>query len=152
MLSNPGRRSPNRDRLFTSSIPVPCKLCVPEIAGRMPLVLATLAIMAAIILVVAWLGVARIVMPEGGKMGSNSSGYVDAWGQGPSEETVNSVRIGGIGSTAYGRDLKVKVMDRKGRGVLDLLSWKIDAPISPDLMFKSPISSDSIGAVLIAIE
>lgn len=115
----------------------------------MLIVLSTLVIMAAIILVVAWLSVAG---RREGKMGSNSSGYVDAWGQGPSEETVNSVRIGGIGSTSYGRDLKVKVMDRKGRGVLDLLSWKIDAPISPDLMFKSPISSDSIGAVLIAIE
>ncbi len=46
----------------------------------------------------------------------------------------------------------MKVMDRKGRDVLDLLSWKIDAPVSPDLMFASPISPDAIGAVLIAIE
>ncbi len=85
-------------------------------------------------------------------MGSKASGYVDAWGKDPSEDAVNSVRIGGIGSTSYGKQLRVKVMDRKGRSVLDLLSRKIDAPVSPDLMFASPISSDSIGAVLIAIE
>ncbi len=118
----------------------------------MLLVLATLVIIAAIILVVAWLSVARIVMPEGGKMGSKSSGYVDSWGQDPLEGAVNSVRIGGIGSTSFGKELQVKVMDRKGRSVLDLLSWRIDAPVSPELMFASPISSDSIGAVLIAIE
>ncbi len=91
-------------------------------------------------------------MPREVKMGSKASGYVDAWGQGTSEETVNSVRIGGIGSTTFGKQLRVKVMDLKGRSVLDLLSWKIDAPVSPDLKFASPISSNSIGAVLIAIE
>ena len=122
----------------------------------MLLILTTLVIMAAIILVVAWLSVAKIMMPgEGtgeGIMGSNGSGYIDSWGQDQTKDAVNSVRIGGIGSTCFGRELKVKVMDRRGRGVLDLLSWKIDAPVSPDLMFASPISSDSIGAVLIAIE
>ncbi len=118
----------------------------------MLLVLATLVIFASTILVVAWLSVARIAMPEGGEMWSNSNGYVDAWGQGPSEGAVNSVRIGGIGSTSFGKELRVKVMDRKSRSVLDLLSWRIDAPVSPDLMFASPISSESIGAVLIAIE
>ena len=85
-------------------------------------------------------------------MGSKASGYVDSWGQDPLQHAVNSVRIGGIGSTSYGRELKVKVMDRKGRSVLDLLTWKIDAPVSPDLKFASPISPQSIGAVLIAIE
>jgi len=118
----------------------------------MLLVLATLVIMAATILVVAWLGAACIVMPEEGKMGSKSSGYVDAWGQDPSEDAVNSVRIGGIGSTSFGKQLRVKVMDREGRSVLDLLSWRIDAPVSPELMFASPILSESIGVVLIAIE
>ena len=118
----------------------------------MLLVLATLVIFAAIILVVVWLGAARIVMPEEGKMGSKASGYVDAWGQGPSEDAVNSVRIGGIGSTSFGKELQVKVMDRAGQSVLDLLSWRIDAPVSPELMFASPITSESIGAVLIAIE
>ena len=118
----------------------------------MLLVLATSVVMTAIIMVVAWLSVAGIIMPREGKMMSRLGGYVDAWGLGPSEETVNSVRIGGIGSTSYGRQLNVKVMDRKGRSVLDLLTWKIDAPVSPDLRFASPLSSDSIGAVLIAIE
>ena len=105
-----------------------------------------------IIKVVAKISVARIIRSREGKMKSKSGGFVDAWGQGRSEETVNSVRIGGIGPTSYGRELKVKVMDRKGRGVLDLLTWKIDAPISPDLMFENPLSSELIGAVLIAIE
>jgi hypothetical protein len=118
----------------------------------MLLVLATSVVMAAIILVVAWLSVAGIIMLGEGKMMSRLGGYVDAWGYGSSEETVNSVRIGGIGSTSYGRQLKVKVMDRKGRSVLHLLTWRIDAPVSPDLEFSSPLSSDSIGAVLIAIE
>ena len=118
----------------------------------MLLVLATSVVMAAIILVVAWLSVAGIIMPREGKMTSRLGGHVDAWGLGPSEETVDSVRIGGIGSTSYGRELKVKVMDRKGRSVLDLLTWRIDAPVSPDLKFASPITSQSIGAVLIAIE
>ena len=104
------------------------------------------------IMVVAWLSIARIIMLGEAKMGSKSGGYLDVWGRGPSEDAVNSVRIGGIGSRSYGRELKVKVMDRKGRSVLDLLTWKIDAPISPDLMFESPLSSDLIGAVLIAIE
>ena len=85
-------------------------------------------------------------------MGSNSSGYVDSWGQDPARDAVNSVRIGGIGSTSFGKQLRVKVLDRTTRGVLDLLSWKIDAPVSPDLNFAIPISSGSIGAVLIAIE
>ena len=85
-------------------------------------------------------------------MGLFAGGYVDAWGPNPSEDAVKSVRIGGIGSASFGKKLQVKVMDRKGRSVLDLLSWRIDAPVSPDLMFESPISSDSIGAVLIAIE
>ena len=98
------------------------------------------------------MSVAGIIRPREGKMGSKSGGYVDAWGRGPSEDAVNSVRIGGIGSTAYGRELKVKVMDRKGRSVIDLLTWRIDAPTSPDLKFASPISSQSIGAVLIAIQ
>ena len=118
----------------------------------MLLVLATLVMMAAIILVVAWLGGGRMVMPEESKMGSKSGGYVDWWGQDPIADAVSSVRIGGIGSKSYGKELRVKVMDRDGRGVLHLLSWRIDAPVSPDLMFASPISSDSIGAVLIAIE
>ena len=118
----------------------------------MLLILATLVIIAAIIMVVAWLSIVGIVMPREGKVTSKLGGYVDAWGQGPSEETVNSVRIGGIGSTSYGRDLKVKVMDRKGRSVFDLLTWRIDAPVSPDLKFASPISPQSIGAVLIAID
>ena len=118
----------------------------------MPLLLATLVVMAAIILVVAWLSVVGIIMPREGSMRSNGGGYVDAWGQGPTRETVKSVRIGGIGATSFGKQLNVKVMDRNGRSVLDLLSWKIDAPVSPDLFFESPISSELIGAVLIAIE
>ena len=118
----------------------------------MLLVSATLVIFAATILVVAWLSVAQMVMSGEGQMGSESDGYVDRWGQDPTEDAVNSVRIGGIGSKSYGKELRVKVMDRKGRSVLDLLSWNIDAPVSPELMFASPISPDSIGAVLIAIE
>ena len=114
--------------------------------------LHVLAIFGIIIKVVAHMSVGGIIRSREGKMRSNSGGFVDAWGHGKSEETVNSVRIGGIGRTSYGRELKVKVMDRKGRGVLDLLTWKIDAPISPDLMLESPLSSYLIGAVLIAIE
>ncbi len=125
---------------------------MPERAGRMLLVLATLVIITSIILVVAWRGVARMVVPEEGKMGLKASGYVDTWGQDPARDAVNSVRIGGIGSTSFGKELRVKVMDRKGRSVLDRLSWKIERQESPELRLAAPLPSNSIGAVLIAIE
>jgi len=48
--------------------------------------------------------------------------------------------------------LRVKVVSQDGQSVLDALSWEIKAPLSPDLKLSNPISSESIGAVLIAIE
>jgi hypothetical protein len=48
--------------------------------------------------------------------------------------------------------LRVKVVSQDGQSVLDALSWKIEAPLCPDLKLSNPISSESIGAVLIAIE
>lgn len=124
----------------------------PESTGRMLLVPATLVFLAAILLTAAWLGVAHLVMPEGGRLRSMERAYVEAWGQAPYKESFNSVRIGGIGERSFGRELSVKVMARDGRRVLDALTWKIDAEVSPDLSFASPLPPDSIGAVLIAIE
>ena len=78
--------------------------------------------------------------------------YVEAWTPGPRDGTVSSVRIGGIGPSSIGRELRVKVVARDGMSVLDALSWRIDSQVSPDLSLASPIPPDSIGAVLIAIE
>ena len=118
----------------------------------MLLIFATLTVFAAIILAVGWLSIGHVVLPEGDKMGSRGSAYVESWGQAPTEHAVNSVRIGGIGASAFGKQLRIKVVSRDGRSVLDALSWKIDAQVSPALNLATPISNDSIGAVLIAIE
>ncbi len=83
---------------------------------------------------------------------SRGSAYVDSFGQDPTNDTVSSIRIGGIGTKSVGKMLRVKVVSQDGQSVLDALSWKIDAPVSPQLSLSSPIPSESIGAVLIAIE
>ena len=77
---------------------------------------------------------------------------MDSWGQAPAEHAVNSVRIGGIEASAFGQQLRIKVVSRDGSSVLDALSWKIDAQVSPALSLATHISNESIGAVLIAIE
>jgi hypothetical protein len=77
---------------------------------------------------------------------------VDSFGQDPASDSVNSVRIGGIGSNSLGKVLRLKVVSQDGRSILDTLSWEIDAPMSPELRLSDPISSEAIGAVLIAIE
>ena len=83
---------------------------------------------------------------------SRGTAYVDSFGQDPTSDTVSSVRIGGIGTKSVGKMLQVKVVSQDGQSVLDALSWKIDAPVSPELSLSGPIPSESIGAVLIAIE
>ena len=85
-------------------------------------------------------------------MPTRGTAYVDSFGQDPRRDTVKSVRIGGIGTGSLGKVLRVKVVSQDGRSVLEALSWEIDAPISPDLRLANPIPSESIGAVLIAIE
>jgi len=113
---------------------------------------ATLAIVAAISLVTAWLSVAGVVLPAGGKLITNGSAFVDSWGQDPSDDTLNSVRVGGIGATSFGKELRVKIMSRDGRSVLDTLTWQISAQLSPELDLQAPLAPKAIGAVLIAIE
>ena len=110
------------------------------------------AIVAAVLLVAAWLGVARLVLPEGGQLIANGSAYVDSWGQDATDDTLNSVKVGGIGATSFGKELRVKIVSRDGKRVLDTLTWKIDAQVSPDLDLQAPLAPNSIGAVLIAIE
>ena len=85
-------------------------------------------------------------------MWSRGTAYVEAWTLGPLEDTVSSVRIGGIGSKSIGKELRVRVLGRDGRSVLDALSWKIERQESPELRLAAPLPSNSIGAVLIAIE
>ena len=83
---------------------------------------------------------------------SRGTAYVDSFGQDPTNGIVRSVRIGGIGTKSLGKMLRVKVVSQDGQSVLEALSWEIKAPLSPDLKLSNPISSESIGAVLIAIE
>ena len=113
---------------------------------------ATLAIAATILLVAAWLSVARAVLPGGGQLIANGSAYVDSWGQDATDDTLNSVKVGGIGATSFGKELRVKIVSRDGKRVLDTLTWKITAQVSPDLDLQVPLAPNAIGAVLIAIE
>ncbi len=83
---------------------------------------------------------------------SRGTAYVDSLMDDPFSDTVSSVRIGGIETKSVGKMLKVKVVSKDGQNVLDYLFWKIDAPVSPELRLSDPIPSESIGAVLIAIE
>ena len=78
--------------------------------------------------------------------------YVDWFGQDPINDTVSSVRIKGIGKKSLGKVLRVKVVSQDGQRILEVLSWEIDAPVSPHLRLSNPIPSESIGPVLIAIE
>jgi hypothetical protein len=82
----------------------------------------------------------------------NGNPCVQSWGQDPSRESLNSVRVGGFGATSFGKKLQVKIMDRYGRSVLDTVTWRINAEVSPDLGLRVPLAFDSVGAVLIAIE
>jgi hypothetical protein len=84
----------------------------------------------------------------------NGSGnaYVQSWGQGLSHDSLSSVRVGGLGAASFGRKLRVKIMDRYGRTVLDTVTWRINAQVSPDLDLSAPLALDSVGAVLIAID
>ena len=86
------------------------------------------------------------------RLPSRGTAYVEAWIPSSSDDTVSSVRIGGIGAKSIGKELRVRVLGRDGSSVLDALSWRIDSQISPDLSLAAPIPPDSIGAVLIAIE
>ncbi len=108
--------------------------------------------MAAMVLVTARLSVRKSGTRKEDRVNVKGAAYVDSWGSAPDEESVNSVRVGGIGPGSFGKELRVRVLDRRGGSTLDALSWKIDSPMSPDLTFKIPIPPDSIGAVLIAIE
>ncbi|MCH8876467.1 MAG: hypothetical protein IIA89_06545 [Chloroflexi bacterium] len=100
----------------------------------------------------AWLRVARVILPGGGQLIASGSAYVDSWGQDASDDTLNSVKVGGIGATSFGKELRVKIVSRDGKRVLDTLTWKIDAQVSPELDLQAPLAPSSIGAVLIAIE
>jgi hypothetical protein len=113
---------------------------------------AVLAIGAAIILVAVWVSVAGVVLPLGGQLDNNGSAYVDSWGQDPANDSLNSVKVGGIGATSFGKELRVKIVGRDGRSVIETLSWTISAQMSPELDLQSPLAPNSIGAVLIAIE
>ncbi len=113
---------------------------------------AALAIVATLLLVAAWLGVAKVVIPVGGQLIANGSAFVDSWGQDPSDDTLNSVRVGGIGATSFGKELRVKIVSRDGQSVLDTLTWQISAHLRPELDLHEPLAPNSIGAVLIAIE
>ena len=89
---------------------------------------------------------------EVSRMSYTGTAFVDSWGRGPTDDMVSSVRIGGIGSRSIGKELRVKVVARDGQHVLDALSWKIERQESPELRLATPLPSNSIGAVLIAIE
>jgi hypothetical protein len=117
-------------------------------------VLTTLAFTEAIVLITARPSVGRghIRKEDPNRMAFNGSAYVDSWSQGPTDDMVSSLRIGGIGSGSIGKELWVKVVARDGRRVLDVLSWKIDRQESPELRLAAPLPTFSIGAVLIAIE
>jgi hypothetical protein len=78
--------------------------------------------------------------------------YVQSWGQEPSQDRLSSVRVGGLGASSLGRELQVKIMDRYGRSVLDMVTWQINAQVSPDLDLHAPLALHNVGAVLIAIE
>ena len=113
---------------------------------------ALLAIAAAIVLVAAWLRVAGHVLPVGGQLETDGGAFVDSWGQNPTDDTLSSIRVGGIGATSFGKQLKVKIVSRDGRSVLDTLTWKITAQVSPELDLQAPLAPKTVGAVLIAIE
>lgn len=85
-------------------------------------------------------------------MNTSGRAYVDTWGQDPPHGTLNSVRVGGLGVTSFGRELQVKILGRDGRSVLDTVTWQINALVSPDLNLHEPLAMDAVGAVLIAIE
>ena len=113
---------------------------------------ATLAILATILLVAAWLRVAGFVLKVGGQLEPSGGAFVDSWGQNPTDDSLNSVRVGGIGATSFGKKLQVKIVSRDGRSVLDTLTWEINSQLSPELDLHAPLAPNSIGAVLIAIE
>ncbi len=83
---------------------------------------------------------------------ANGSAFVDSCGKVPADNTLNSVRVGGIGATSFGKELRVKIVSRDGQSVLDTLTWQISAHLSPELDLHAPLAPNSIGAVLIAIE
>ena len=113
---------------------------------------AALAIVATILLVAAWLRVAGLVVTVGGQLNTSGGAFVDSWGQNPTDDSLNSVRVGGIGATSFGKKLQVKIVSRDGQSVLDTLTWQINAQLSPELDLHVPLAPKSIGAVLIAIE
>lgn len=86
------------------------------------------------------------------RLSYDGTAFVDSWGRGPTDDTVSSLKIGGIGPGSVGKELRVKIVARDGQKVLDALSWKIDRQESPELKLAVPLPSGSIGAVLIAIE
>lgn len=109
-------------------------------------------LMVAVIFATARLSIQKSRTRREDRVNVNGAAYVDSWGSAPHEDSVNSVRVGGIGPGSLGKELRVRVMDRQSGSTLDALSWKINSPMSPDLTFEIPIPPDSIGAVLIAIE
>ena len=83
---------------------------------------------------------------------TSGNAYVESWGQDPTHGTLNSVRVGGLGATSLGRELRVEVMGNDGRSVLDTVTWQINALVSPDLNLHAPLAFNAVGAILIAIE
>ena len=94
---------------------------------------ATLAIAATLLLLAAWMRVANLILPVGGHLNNSGGAFVDSWGQNPTDDTLNSVRVGGIGAASFGKKLRVKIVGRDGRSVLDTLTWEISGQLSPDL-------------------
>lgn len=85
-------------------------------------------------------------------MHTSANAYVQSWGWNASRDILNSVRVGGIGATSFGRELRVEIRGNDGRSVLDTVTWQIDAQVSPHLSLHAPLTFKAVGAVLIAIE
>ena len=113
---------------------------------------AALAIVATILLVAAWPRVAGLLLSVGGLLKPSGDAFVDSWRQNPTDDSLNSVRVGGIGATSFGKKLQLKIVSRDGQSVLDTLTWQINSQLSPELDLHAPLAPNSIGAVLIAFE
>ena len=83
---------------------------------------------------------------------TRETAYVESWGVAPSEEEVRSIRVGGLGEKSFGKLLQARIISTEGGVVLDVLTWQIDANVSPDLELAIPLHPDDLGAVIIAIE
>ena len=63
---------------------------------------------------------------------TKENAFVEAWGMVPSEDQVSTIRVGGIGEKSFGKQLLAQIIGIEGGTVLDVLTWQIDAQVSPD--------------------